>query len=430
MKRGKISNHKKCLTALLLILALAGAGCGNEGLQTEETAHSPQTEAGSKVGTMSYGYFYGEEGIVASSSERFLYSDWEPVDFDYICMDPTCSHQIESCSARAIQDEASYLRDFCLVYGERLIILHSFFQLTVDEVSEMTQDWIIAYQTDVYEADLDGSNRRKMTAFPGSIAYPDDTHAGILVDGKFYFGGPTEERERIELDARGEWQTFEPWTTDAIYCLDLNDYTTETFAATEDQAGDASAYQYKLYEYDGRIYAIISNYQGDSAVWYRIEPETGVCEEILRFDSNAARFQGAIGDTVYYTYDNSWDTLYARDILTEAEEREIMTITDEVVIAIPFVIDGQILFMTNYCLEGDDFMAEYAVLDRDGNVLDRIRYDDYITFLDVIGDKLLYFKNYPDYEVWWVDKDEIINLLEKGVRIGPLSGAKLDTLKD
>ena len=29
---------------------------------------------------------------------------------------------------------------------------------------------------------------------------------------------------------------FEMWIEDAIYCLDLNDYTLETFAATEDKA--------------------------------------------------------------------------------------------------------------------------------------------------------------------------------------------------
>ena len=240
-----------------------------------------------KAGAMNYGYFFEEEGIVLSSPDRFLYSDWEPMEFDYICTDPTCSHLTGNCSAHTIQDEVSVLRDFSVVYQDRLIILHAYSQLTINKISETVEDWIDVYQTDVYEADPDGSNRRKMAAFSGSIEYPSDTQAAVLADGKLYFGGLTEERERIELGPQGEWLAFEDWVSDAVYCLDLNDYTLETFAVTEDKEGE---YQYEFYEYDGMIYGIISNFYGDSAVWYRIDPEAGLCEEILRFDSNVARF--------------------------------------------------------------------------------------------------------------------------------------------
>ena len=406
--------------ALLLTLSLAGAGCGDR-------RQAEGTETAFKAGVLSNNYFFEEDGIVVRSKERFLHSDWEPMEFDYICMDPTCTHQNKSCSACTIQDESSRLRDFSVVYRDRLIILHAYSQLTINKISETVEEWISVYQTDVYEADPDGSNRRKMAAFSGSIEYPDDTHAAVLADGKLYFGGPMEERERIELGPQGEWLAFEDWVSDAVYCLDLNDYTLETFAVTENKGGDV-AYQYQFYEYDDVIYAIISSFQGDNAVWYRIDPEAGGCEEILRFDSDVARFWGAIGDTVYYWYESSWKTLYARELAAEAAEREIIAVTGENMIVLPFVVDGQILCMTDSRFEGEDRMAEYTIFDPEGNVLDTIRYDDYITFTDVVGDRIIYFRGYPDWEVWWADKEDIKDLSEKGVRIGPINGAMLDTL--
>ena len=62
------------------------------------------------------------------------------------------------------------------------------------------------------------------------------------------------------------------------------------------------------------IYEIESSFQDDRAVWYRIDPAACGCEEILRFDSDVARFLGAIGDTVYYKYENSGKTLYAKNL--------------------------------------------------------------------------------------------------------------------
>ncbi|MDE6639024.1 MAG: hypothetical protein K2K63_00675 [Acetatifactor sp.] len=426
MGKRKKSKQRTGFAALLLTLSLAGTGCG-DGRRAEDPA---QTETALKAGALSDGYFFEEDGIVVSSRDHFLYSDWEPVEFDYICMDPTCSHLNESCSARAIQDESSILRDFSLLYQDRLIILHAYSRLEINEVSETARDWIRVYQTDVYEADPDGSNRRKMATFSGSIDSPTMTHAAVIADGKLYFGGPSEESDRMELDALGLWMTLESWVSDAIYCLDLNDYTLETFAVTEDKEIREDAYQYQLYEYDGMIYGIISNFQGDSAAWYRIDPEAGVCEEIMCFDSNVARFHGAIGNTVYYWYENSWKTLYARDLAAETEEREIISATGEDMIVISFILDGQLLCMTEYRYEGEDRMAEYMVIDPEGNILDRIRYDDYITFLDVVGDKIMYFRGYPDWGVWWAEKEDMKDLLDKGVRIGPLNGAKLDTLED
>ncbi|MDE6639027.1 MAG: hypothetical protein K2K63_00690 [Acetatifactor sp.] len=431
---GKRKNRKQriLLAVLLLSLSLAGTGCGDdEQAKVPDTSWEESGKTISKEGLMSHGFFLEEDGIVISSKDRFLYSDWDPVEFDYICMDPTCSHLTKSCSARTIQDEASVLKDFSVIYQDRLIILHAYSQLTVNELSETVQEWSMVYQTDVYEADLDGSNRRKKVTFSGAIASPSMSYAAVLADEKLYFGGPSKELQRIESDAQGQWLTLEVWIDDAIYCLDLNEYTIETFAATEDkEIKEEEGYQYQLYEYDGMIYGIISNFYGDSAIWYRIDPEADVCEEILRFDSRAAWFGGAIGDTVYYFYMDSQETLYAKELAAGTEEREIMTVTAEGMIAMPFVLDGRVLLITDYCMEEGNHMAVYTVLDREGKVLDTFRYDEYINFLDVVADKILYFKLESDfkYELWWVEKEDLEDLSQKGVRIGPDMGYELDAL--
>ncbi|MCM1190925.1 MAG: hypothetical protein NC123_00405 [Butyrivibrio sp.] len=430
MREKKSSEQKMCFTALLLTLSLMGTGCG-DGRQTGDSSHPSQTVVSTgttlKTGAMSYGYFYVEDGISLSSTERFMYSDWEPVEFDYICMDPTCSHLTGSCGARAISGEGDVKRDFSLVYQDRLIILHGYSQFVDNESSESVWDYSTVYQTDVYEADPDGSNRRKVATFSGAIDSPIITYAAVLVDGKLYFGGATEVRDRTEQNTQSGAMTNESWVSDAVYCLDLNDYTLETFAATENWEGMA---QYQLYEYDGMVYVIMSDFSKDRAIWYRIAPEAGRCEEILRFDSNVARFQGAIGNTVYYKYENSGKTLYARDVSAGAKEREIMTVTGEDMTVNAFITDGQILFMTDCRLEEEEPMTEYAVLDPEGKILDRIRYDDYITFLDVVGDKLIYYRTYSDCDEWWAEKENLKVLTEGGVPIGPFWGAGLDTLAE
>lgn len=425
MKRRKKKKQRIRFTALLLILSLTQTSCGAH-RQTEKT------ETSLEVGLLNERYFYEKDGIVVSSDERFLYSDWDPVEFDYICTDPTCAHLSENCSARTFSEYKGIAGDFSLIYEDRLIILHGYVKGTFNRLSETETEWINAYQTDVYEADPDGSRRQKKATFSGAIGYLGDTHAAVLVDGKLYFGGPTEERIYTELDALGYAVALEDWISDAVYCLDLSDYTMETFAAVEDKDGIQQAYQYQFYWYDGLIYAAISSFMGDNAVWYRIDPKTNLCEEILCFDSGVARFWGAIGDTVYYWYENSPITLYARELAAGGAEREFITVPEENKMAIPFIVDGQILCLTDYRMEGAESMSEYTVLDPEGKVLDTIRYDAYLTFLDVVGDKIIYYKmeSDSDWKAWWVDKKDLKNLLKKGTQIGPLNGSKLDTLED
>lgn len=430
------SNKGIRFTALLLILVFALAGCGNR-RQTGEPGKTPQAgeaENDSQTGKLIYGYFFEKEGIALSAGERFMYSDWDTLEFDYICMDPTCNHLTGSCSARALSGEGELGKDFCVVYQNRLVILHAYYELETEYRDSETDITNWNYYTDVYEADLDGGNRRRKATIPGSIDIPWGPYAAVLEGEKLFFGGTLKEKESVEYGSDGLPETVERWNTQVIYCLDLNEYTFETLAVTEEREG-LNEYQCDLYEYDGMIYATVSNFNGDCAIWYRIDPAGKECAEFLRFDSNVARFSGVIGDTVYYYYDNSGKTLYARDIAAGAEEREIMSVSGDDMSMSVDVVDGKILFRTDYDFEGEERMAEYAVLDRDGNLLDTIRYDDYILPGIVVGDKMIYYKmidygNYPDFELWWADKEDLVNLIENGVRIGPFVGTRLDTLKN
>lgn len=93
MGKRKTGKQRILLAVLLLSLSLAGAGCGDdEQAKVPDTSREESGKTISKAGLMSHGFFLEEDGIVVSSGEHFLYSDWEPVEFDYICMDPTCSH--------------------------------------------------------------------------------------------------------------------------------------------------------------------------------------------------------------------------------------------------------------------------------------------------------------------------------------------------
>lgn len=436
MKKELFMEKRVCAAAgLLLILLLAGTGCGGGRTGDGETPpgaeETRRTEMPVKEGVLQYGYFQGEEGISLCSGERFLYSDWEPVEFAYICMDPTCSHLTAGCSARTLSRGGEIENDFSLVYQNRLIIVHAVSELKNDSkpVSEETgtsvMDTHYVFSTEVYEADLDGGNRQRKAVFSGAIDYPNAPNAAILLDGKLYFGGPTEVYNRWET----EEEAFSEWRSDAVYCLNLKDYTLETFAVTEEREG--TGYQYGLDAYDGMVYVTVSSYSEDCAVWYRIDPAADECEEILRFETDAARFCGAIGNTVYYHYDNDFgNTLYARDLTAGAEEREIMTVEGENMGVIAFVADGKILLQTDRRLEEDDCMTEYAVLDPDGNLLDTVRYEAYVTFADVIGNKILYYEKDSEWWAEWTDSADLAGLTERGVEIGPFVGSWLDTLQN
>lgn len=411
---------------ILLMMGACLCACGGNGRAEKEENIS---------GILQMGCFYEDNIITLSAPERFMYSEWEPAGFEYICTDPTCSHLSDSCSALTFHETGVNAKHLCVVYQDRLVILDSYAE-HVDRGTHVTDgvtslDVSYVWHTDVYEADPDGRNRKCKLSFAGSIGSADLTFAAVMEEGVLYFGGPIESRIVMENDEDGVVSRSEVIHSDAFYALDLEDYSVKMFAETEGK--DSMSYSYYVGMFDGYVYARTSDSWQGSGDWYRIDTETGEWEEIIHFDSDAPWFFGAIGDIVYYYYDKP--VLYAMNVGTQ-EEREVLAVEQDRDFLVATVMEDQIWVMTDYSMEKGSTMTEYTVLNAKDDVVGHYHYDDYILFYGVVGDRLIYSKNmfsneemwWADEEMWWVDKSDIANLTERGVYIGRADGKYNDPI--
>lgn len=409
----------KFLTCSFLICLLCGCSGSPQAEERDQKEVDTHIE-----GILHYNYFYEEDGILYSSSDRFMYSEWNPVEFDYICTDLTCDHRQSDCSAIKVS-QGDIGGEFALYYNDKLIIIDSY-SMNVDEGSSPEDDKITmsnTWKTDVYEADVDGTNRKKVQSFSGSV-FSYVANAAVLVNGKLYFGGATEDKTEIFLDDKTGVQTDVVVTyDDVIYCVDLNDYSIETFAETKGK--DDSAYSYNMKVFDGHVYAIEYSSQADKAMWYRINIADNTCSEIIQFDSNMPRFVGAIEDTVYYYYEEE-PVLYAMDV-EKLEEREVLSVELDSIYA--WILDGQLLVQTDNSMEEGSYFSEYTLFDSEGNAGQVYHFDDYVTFFEGLGDKLIFVKPFDEgRSEWWCEKDDLADLLDKGIYIGDFLGSNNDKL--
>lgn len=394
---------------LLLMMGVCLCACGRNGQTAEGEPAS---------GILQLGCFYEDNIIVLSAPERFLYSEWEPIGFEYICTDPTCSHTSDSCSARTYQDDSVQEQNLGVVYHDRLIIVHSY-QEHVDHGSHVIDgvtkvDVSYVWHTDVYEADLDGENRKRKLSFDGGIANVSLAFAAVLEEGVLYFGGPIESRIVMEYDEEGVVSRNEVIQSDAFYAVDLEDYSVRLFAEADGK--DSMSYSYYVGVFDGLIYARTSDAWFGRGAWYRFDEETGECEEIMYFDSDAPYFFGVIEDNVYYYYQGK-PVLYAMDMETKEERKVLEAGTDQFFLEAA-VFEDQIWVLTDYSMEEGNYMSEYTVLNAAGEVIDFCHYDDYILFYGVVGDRLIYCTAFPEGKMWWADRSDIKNLTERGTYIG------------
>ncbi len=402
----------------LFILACILCGCSRN--QTQGKGNGADA-----MGTMFYGYFYQEDGIFLTTYERFMYSGWDAPSFEYICTDLTCSHKQEDCSAKQVSGDEDIVTQFGLYYDEKLVIVVSRgkyeFLNGEDENVKITED---VYTTDVYEADPDGSNRRKVASFAGSGDRTNGPFSALLVGSRLYFGGPTKKREETTLNKEtGEMSDLKIFYDDAIYCVNLEDYSVQTYAETKEKSEDV--YLYNMHVYDGYVYAIESDTQNGKGMWYRIDPQTDECKEIAHFDGDIPWFIGAIDDTVYYNYSGD-NHIYSLGIADSKEETLISL--DEGMEAYAVVIDRQLVVETDESLEEGNYSVEYTLFDQDGNAGEVYQYDDYFTFADVIGDRIVFIKPFSEKEEWWCEKGDFAGILEKGTYIGDFIGASHDQL--
>lgn len=404
------------MTLWMAGICLCACG-GNEAVREEENTS----------GILQMGCFYEDHVIALSAPERFMYSEWEPAGFEYICTDPTCSHSTEPCSARRFREKSLTGESFCVVYHDRLIIVDSYAE-HVDHGSHVADgvtnlDVSYVWYTDVYEADLDGANRKCKLSFAGSIGSATLTFAAVLEEGVLYFGGPIESRVIMEYDEAGVVSRYEIVHSDAFYAVDLADYSMRSFAETEGR--DSMSYSYNVDIFDGYVYARADDMMQGCGTWYRIKMETGEWEEIASFDSKVPWFYGAIGDTVYYGYNEP--VLYALDVGTK-EKREFLRVEKDLAFLVATVFEDQIWALTDYSMEEGNYMTEYTVLNAEGEAVDFYHYDEYILFYGVVGDRLIYSKKLFPEEMWWADWSDIANLAERGVYIGHAEGRYNDFL--
>ena len=91
---------KKLLVAIMVIVSVLCMGCEKEKEKTKN-----KTSLGELEGVLDFYYYFNDDGIYVTNSDRIMYSEWDNIEFDYICMDPVCMHTEDSCTAYAIDDE-------------------------------------------------------------------------------------------------------------------------------------------------------------------------------------------------------------------------------------------------------------------------------------------------------------------------------------
>lgn len=409
------------IPALLTLMCVCLCACGGNG-------HAEEGKGAS--GILQMGCFYEEDLIVLSAPERFLYSGWEGGGFQSVCTDPTCNHLSDSCSARTFHNDGIMSGDnLGLVYRDRLIILHSYAEhvdngaATAD--GRIGLDVSYVWHTDIYEADLDGRNRKYRSSFDGGIGSVSLNNSAVLENGVLYFGGPVETRVIREYDGDGTVLRDEEIQNDAFYGVDLEDYSVRRFA--ENEGRDGISYSYYVSIYDGYVYAAASEAYLGCGSWHRIDLETKECEEIMRFDADVPRLFGAVGDQIYYCRDNDL-TLYTMDVKTK-EERAVFKLEKEFASLEAVVFDDRIWVLTDYCIEEGSCMTEYTVLNAEGEAVDSCHFDEYILLYGVVGDRLIYSTAiFPEAKMGWVALSDVKNLIERGVDIGYSLGKYNDPL--
>ena len=125
--RRKRTRHIMNLAVVSLALCLF---CGCSGSRQQGEASKDPSDA-ELEGILNFGYFYAEDGILFSSAEHFMYSEWkDPMGFDYICRDLTCDHQQSGCTAKNFSSSDGDSRGFGFYYQDKLILVQSVCETT------------------------------------------------------------------------------------------------------------------------------------------------------------------------------------------------------------------------------------------------------------------------------------------------------------
>lgn len=382
-------------------------------------------------GKLHCGYFYQDEGISLTTSKHFMEScSWNPVEFDYICQDMACTHKSDKCYANFISLKELLTEEetrtgssiFSFKIDDKRIIIDTYIDEYLIEVDKETGLYInkIFYVTDVYESKPDGRDRRVVASFDGGIDASIISNAVVINNGKLYFGGAVSDVMTTQIE--NETGLMEAMTLEveyAFYEIDLLDYSVRILGKTDGK--QECKYTCQVYSSDDWTYLSRYNSSEEKGVWYAVNSITGECQEIAHFEIEAPRILGCIEDSVIAYRNNilfqyDWMKKEMKELYCGSEDKEL----------IAFVLADEIWIATDKSLEKDNNFVEYTILDIKGNILRNNHYSDYITFLDVIGDRVLYLKPLTEgIEEWWCELDKV-DTLENSVYIGNYFGRDME----
>ena len=377
-------------------------------------------------GVIDYAYYFGEEGMLISNQKRIMYSDWDNVEFEYICTDPSCSHTNEQCSSYGI-GKASNREDrlsFSIEYDGKLIIFEKCTTVEVEKLDNDKSMTTTMYHTEIYEAKLDGTNRKHKLTMDGMTSSDQATAGVIVMGGRVYFGGPKHCVEITEYttDAQGNEiinQSID--YDDALYCVDLADYSVKEYAAESNKT--FVDYGSQIATYGGDIYYCLSSTEACTTKIYKIDAKTEKCELICSEDGYYFLL-GALEETVYYT---DIFKLYYRKT-SDKDKQYVLEVPQIDMGVMAAVVGDKLAVMTSYMKEGDKYKIEYSFYNSDGEVTEKHSYNEYFTFMSAVDDKVVFIKVYDEQQMWWNDINDMDNILENATYIGSFVGNEHDYL--
>lgn len=425
----------KSIMLFTVLTSLVCCGCNPNNKTVDNNENLPAADNIQTNAILSDSYLFMEDGI-GIAEERFMFSDWENPEFLYTCTDFTCSHTKEGCTSLREQHtddkrDIHHISSKFVYYNDKMIIFDVYeitqFQETVEGENTIVNKIINNRITDVYEADMEGGNRKLVHTFEGG---PESVGTCLLIDNEVVFGGAKSitkisKYEEDEVHSSKECD-------EAIFALNLDNYSVKEY-----EIDDSVSYGiYHMRAYDNYVYAVLRTdvILGDGGVvvdnadekWYRVDLENDTCELINEIEDKDVAFFGVIDNKMYYSYYN--DIIYCREVGDNTQEKEFIKINHD--IPVGFIYDDMIAIMTEAENDGSNYKIKYVWYDSDGKELFSHEYNEWLIFSEVIGDRIIYMRPFEEgIPQLWIDKDDVEKLETDGTLIGNMSVKGIDNIE-
>ncbi len=394
-----------CVTVLLGVLLIS---CTKDKIKKEPVDMELE-------GMMAMYYYFSDSGILIANQDRLMYSDWEEIQFDYICTDPLCTH-MEGTSCTAISSSKDN-NVFTVEYDGKLILFEKYYVQEQEKVNEKEYKTTTQYYIDIYEAKLDGSNRQHKLTMEGSTM-SEVMNAGVIVAGGYaWFGGTKSDCIISEIDKEYTYSG-----TNALFAIDLDDFEVKEYAVESDVAHED--YSMKFVVGSEYVYASKNSVAEKTTSVYRIDVTNDTCELLFKEDKYCYII-GELGNRFYY-YDNE-NHIYYRD-LSNPDEMKIFEGMGDEGCNIAAIVGDKFAVVTKFVEQDGAYEIEYTFFDAEGNEIERHTYNEHFVFWGEYGDRIVYVKPFAEQQMWWTDTDDLGAILENGTYIGTFIGAEHDTL--